>query len=74
MGHNGKTMKQLGAFFAKGGTCMWFAPSGGRDRRDAETGKVLNPTPKTLKTLKSDGRGAETGKCLGTLHSGKLDF
>jgi hypothetical protein len=44
MGHNGKTMKQLGAFFAKGGTCMWFAPSGGRDRRDAETGKVLNPT------------------------------
>jgi len=44
MGHNGKTMKQLGAFFAKGGTCMWFAPSGGRDRRDADTGKV-EPAP-----------------------------
>jgi len=40
MGHNGKTMKQLGAFFAQGGTCMWFAPSGGRDRRSDETGKV----------------------------------
>lgn len=40
MTHNGKTMKQLGAFFAKGGTCMWFAPSGGRDRRSEETGKV----------------------------------
>ncbi len=24
----------------KGGTCIWVAPSGGRDRRDVETGKV----------------------------------
>jgi len=44
MGHNGKTMKQLGQFFAKGGTCMWFAPSGGRDRRSDDTGRVeLSP-------------------------------
>ena len=40
MGHNQKTMKTLGMQFAKGGTCMWFAPSGGRDRRSADTDKV----------------------------------
>mmetsp|Transcript_8606 Transcript_8606/g.21506 ORF Transcript_8606/g.21506 Transcript_8606/m.21506 type:complete len:458 (-) Transcript_8606:25-1398(-) len=44
MSHNQRTMKQLGTLFYKGGTCMWFAPSGGRDRRNPETGKVeLSP-------------------------------
>lgn len=40
MTHNQRTMKKLGELFHVGGTCMWFAPSGGRDRRSAETGKV----------------------------------
>lgn len=44
MSHNQRTMKQLGGLFYKGGTCMWFAPSGGRDRRNSESGKVeLSP-------------------------------
>ncbi len=44
MSHNQRTLKELGALFYKGGTCMWFAPSGGRDRRSKETGLVeLSP-------------------------------
>eukprot|EP00960_Hanusia_phi_P054913 762812-Hanusia_phi.AAC.6 len=35
-----RSLLQLGEMFALGGTCMWFAPSGGRDRRSTETGKV----------------------------------
>lgn len=40
MTHNQRTLKKLGELFYVGGTCMWFAPSGGRDRRSQETGKV----------------------------------
>lgn len=44
MAHNQRTLKKLGSLFYTGGTCMWFAPSGGRDRRSSETGKVeLSP-------------------------------
>lgn len=33
--HNRRAMKELGALLAKGGCCVWVAPSGGRDRADA---------------------------------------
>ncbi|KAI0567219.1 glycerol-3-phosphate acyltransferase [Gracilaria domingensis] len=38
--HNRKTVSETHRLFKKGGTALWFAPSGGRDRRSAETGAV----------------------------------
>ncbi|EKX41344.1 glycerol-3-phosphate O-acyltransferase [Guillardia theta CCMP2712] len=62
MGHNQKTLKKLGEMFALGGTCMWFAPSGGRDRRSAETGKVelspFDPNAIEMVRLVAEGAGA----------------
>jgi len=56
-------MKTLGMQFAKGGTCMWFAPSGGRDRRSAETGKVepapFDPNSVEMVRLVAEGAGAK---------------
>lgn len=37
---NLKAMNALLKNLKKGGSCIWVAPSGGRDRRDLETGKV----------------------------------
>ena len=37
---NMRAMNSLLDSFKKGGTILWVAPSGGRDRRDLETGKV----------------------------------
>ena len=37
---NLKAMSAMLKKFAKGGCLLWVAPSGGRDRRDLETGKV----------------------------------
>lgn len=34
--HNRKTMKRMLELFDEGGRCIWVAPSGGRDRPDAE--------------------------------------
>jgi len=63
MSHNQRTMKTLGMQFAKGGTCMWFAPSGGRDRRSAETGKVepapFDPNSVQMVQLVAEGAGAK---------------
>jgi len=63
MNHNQRTMKTLGMQFAKGGTCMWFAPSGGRDRRSAETGKVepapFDPNSLEMVRLVAEGAGAK---------------
>jgi len=63
MGHNQKTMKTLGMQFAKGGTCMWFAPSGGRDRRSADTDKVepapFDPNAVEMVKLVAEGAGAK---------------
>jgi len=62
MQHNQRSMKNLGAMFAKGGTCMWYAPSGGRDRRDEETGKVepamFDPNAIEMVKLVAEGAGA----------------
>lgn len=62
MQHNQRSMKQLGALFAKGGTCMWYAPSGGRDRRDPETGKVepamFDPNAIEMVRLVAEAAGA----------------
>jgi glycerol-3-phosphate O-acyltransferase len=38
--HNRKTLREMERLFADGGRCVWFAPSGGRDRRSPETGRV----------------------------------
>lgn len=37
---NLKAMGSLLTSLKKGGSCIWVAPSGGRDRRDVETGEV----------------------------------
>jgi glycerol-3-phosphate O-acyltransferase len=37
---NLRSMTALLDLFKKGGTCVWVAPSGGRDRRDTTTGDV----------------------------------
>jgi glycerol-3-phosphate O-acyltransferase len=37
---NLRSMTALLDLFKKGGTCVWVAPSGGRDRRDTSTGHV----------------------------------
>jgi len=47
---NLRSMKALLDKFKKGGTLMWVAPSGGRDRRDVETGEVP-PAPFDSKTI-----------------------
>lgn len=39
MQHNQRTMKKMGQLLAEGGKCIYVAPSGGRDRPDAN-GKV----------------------------------
>jgi len=38
--HNRRTIKATESLFKTGGTCVWFAPSGGRDRRSASSGRV----------------------------------
>lgn len=38
--HNRRTIASTVALFNAGGAVLWFAPSGGRDRRSAETGRV----------------------------------
>lgn len=38
--HNRRTIASTVSLFKKGGTTLWFAPSGGRDRRDPQTGSV----------------------------------
>jgi len=63
MTHNQRTMKTLGMQFAKGGTCMWFAPSGGRDRRSVDTGKVepamFDPSSLEMVRMVAGGAGAK---------------
>lgn len=63
MSHNQRTMKTLGMQFARGGTCMWFAPSGGRDRRSPETDKVepapFDPNSVEMVRLVAEGAGAK---------------
>lgn len=67
MSHNQRTMKQLGALFHRGGTCMWFAPSGGRDRRSAETGKV-ELSPFDANAIEMIRQVAEKGGALEKTH------
>lgn len=38
--HNKRTMAETMKMFQKGGHVVWMAPSGGRDRRNHETGRV----------------------------------
>lgn len=38
--HNRRTIGAALSLFNEGGHCIWFAPSGGRDRRSPETGNV----------------------------------
>lgn len=38
--HNRKAINATRALFKEGGCCVWFAPSGGRDRRSADSGRV----------------------------------
>ncbi|KAK4533146.1 hypothetical protein CCYA_CCYA15G4003 [Cyanidiococcus yangmingshanensis] len=38
--HNRKTLREMERLFGAGGQCVWFAPSGGRDRRAPSTGRV----------------------------------
>lgn len=38
--HNRRTISVTQRLLAEGGRCIWFAPSGGRDRRCAQTGRV----------------------------------
>lgn len=38
--HNRRTIAETQRMFKKGGNAVWFAPSGGRDRRNPETGYV----------------------------------
>ncbi len=38
--HNRRTIYVTQKLLARGGRAIWFAPSGGRDRRSAETGRV----------------------------------
>lgn len=38
--HNRRTISVTQRLLAEGGKCIWFAPSGGRDRRCAESGRV----------------------------------
>eukprot|EP00178_Gracilaria_changii_P019697 TRINITY_DN570_c0_g1_i1.p1 TRINITY_DN570_c0_g1~~TRINITY_DN570_c0_g1_i1.p1 ORF type:complete len:490 (-),score=51.87 TRINITY_DN570_c0_g1_i1:7032-8501(-) len=40
MSHNRRTIGETQRLFRKGGQALWFAPSGGRDRRSKETGSV----------------------------------
>jgi glycerol-3-phosphate O-acyltransferase len=42
--HNNRTIAQTVSLFKRGGTTVWFAPSGGRDRRSLETG-LLDVSP-----------------------------
>ncbi len=47
--HNHLTMKKMGELLAEGGHCIYVAPSGGRDRPDAE-GKIT-PAPFTAQSI-----------------------
>lgn len=38
--HNKRSLSELTSLFKEGGRRVWVAPSGGRDRRSAETGRV----------------------------------
>lgn len=38
--HNRRTIAKTASLFKEGGKVIWFAPSGGRDRRNQETGLV----------------------------------
>lgn len=38
--HNRRTISVTQKILQEGGKCIWFAPSGGRDRRSKETGRV----------------------------------
>lgn len=38
--HNRKALREMERLFAEGSQCVWFAPSGGRDRRSTVSGKV----------------------------------
>jgi glycerol-3-phosphate O-acyltransferase len=38
--HNRRTIAATSTLFNEGGRCVWFAPSGGRDRRSAISGRV----------------------------------
>lgn len=38
--HNRRTIAATQKLFRDGGKCVWFAPSGGRDRRNADSGRV----------------------------------
>lgn len=68
MTHNQRTMKTLGMQFAQGSTCMWFAPSGGRDRRSAETGKVepapFDPSSVEMVRLVAESAGGTSSSCM----------
>lgn len=41
--HNQRTMKKMGELLSKGGVCIYVAPSGGRDRPDAEGNLSVAP-------------------------------
>lgn len=38
--HNRRSLKEMERMFAEGGKAVWFAPSGGRDRRSPASGRV----------------------------------
>lgn len=38
--HNRRAISEAQNLFREGGTALWFAPSGGRDRRNAQSGRV----------------------------------
>mmetsp|Transcript_10197 Transcript_10197/g.30401 ORF Transcript_10197/g.30401 Transcript_10197/m.30401 type:complete len:377 (-) Transcript_10197:2155-3285(-) len=61
---NMETMTRLGELLAEGGKILWVAPSGGRDRADAETGEfVVAPfDPKSV--LMFNILGMKSGKPL----------
>jgi glycerol-3-phosphate O-acyltransferase len=73
--HNRKTLQEMERLFAAGGQCVWFAPSGGRDRRAPDTGRVecapFDPDAIELFRLSADRAGRPCHyypMAIGTFH------
>ncbi|EME29189.1 Glycerol-3-phosphate acyltransferase, chloroplastic [Galdieria sulphuraria] len=52
--HNRKTIAKMQQLLEQGGNMIWFAPSGGRDRRDSHSGlvKVADFVPESLELMR----------------------
>ncbi|GJQ15726.1 hypothetical protein GpartN1_g7517.t1 [Galdieria partita] len=52
--HNRKTIAKMQQLLEQGGNIIWFAPSGGRDRRDSHSGlvKVADFVPESLELMR----------------------